>query len=129
MCGPAVHASIEAVELSWAEHLDRQALRPFETGVQVAAYVSDGRWVADCVRCNAGVACWPENPKACCLGCGALYTIVFPEPSAIAEATLVLEARPEGLANWRPDQGEDVADLKVENLVHGVPLEPVMELR
>ena len=128
MCGPAVHASVEEVEASWAEHLERQKLRPFDVGATAAAYVSDGRWVADCVRCNSGIACWPENPQACCLGCGALYTIEFPEPAAIAEATLVLEARPEGLANWRPDLGEDVADLKVENLVHALPLEPVMEL-
>lgn len=128
MCGSSVHASVEAVEAYWDQHLEVLSLKPFATGVDVPAYVSDGRWVADCVRCNSGIACWLENPKACCLACGALYTISFPAPDVIAEATLVLEARPDGLANWRPDRGEDVADLKVENLVHAVPLEPVMDL-
>ncbi len=126
MCGGSVHASVEAVEAYWDQHLDSLGLRPFSTGVTVAAYVSDGRWVADCVRCASGVACWPANPKACCLACGALYSVDYPPAAAIVKAEAVLDARAvSGQQNWRPDRGETVADLKVENLTRAVSLQAV----
>lgn len=128
MCGASVHATVGDVEVFWDAYLAERGLQPFEAGVVLPAYVSDGRWVADCVRCASGVACWPENPRGCCLACGAVYTVVFPPAADIARAERVLDARPAGAANWRPDLGEDVADLKVENLVRAVPLEPAFEL-
>ena len=128
MCGGEVHVTVDDVERFWQQHLEQQKLQPFDTGVTVIAYVSDGRWVADCVRCRAGVACWPQNPRACCLACGSTYDVMFPDPPVIAAAEIVLAVRPDGAVNWRPDLGEDVDDLKVENLARALPLAPVEEL-
>jgi hypothetical protein len=86
------------------------------------AYVSDGRWVAGCSFCSGGMAVWPDHSLACCLDCGYIHEIEFPEPEVIAEAVPVLELRPERNRNWKP-WVEDVAALVAENMAncHEVP--------
>lgn len=92
-----------------------------DTGDTVTARIEHGRWIADCPGCRSGIGVWPEMDDAACMGCGRVYTVAFPSAGDIAEAEKVLNARPVELQNWFPGR-EDVADLKVENLAHGVPL-------
>lgn len=131
MQGAALHTSVQEVEAFWQDFAvahgfvrsDSGVREPGEleeTGETVAAYVSDSRWVADCPRCGAGMAAWPEAPKVCCLDCGSLYAVSFPKPRELAAALTVLEARPDqSTRNWRPED-EDVADLKAENALRGL---------
>lgn len=90
------------------------------TGEQTAAYVSDGRWVANCPACNGGIAVWVGMPDGCCYDCGRVWLIVFPAAKDVARAEVVLDKRPGGNRHWRPDKGETVDDLKAENAVRGV---------
>lgn len=95
---------------------------------EVIAYVSDGRWVADCPQtfCMGGIACWPEHKVACCLDCGHVYKVKFPSKKTREEAELILSQRPLENQNWRPDLGEKVRMLAAENLQAqlGVPVLP-----
>lgn len=88
-------------------------------GEPLAAYVNDNRWVADC-PCGSGVLCAPTDPDGRCFQCGLVHQIVFPAADLIAAADAVLSERPrEFNRHWRPDI-EQVADLAVENAVHGL---------
>jgi hypothetical protein len=80
--------------------------------------------VADCAggpdgRCAGGIACWPDHETGCCLDCGTIYTIRFPEADEIQEAASALAARPAENRNWRPDRGETAKTLRGENITHG----------
>lgn len=85
----------------------------------VLAYVNEGRWVADCPNCNAGMMTWPENPQGCCLGCFHVYTVEHPPADVIGEALPVLLERPEINRNWvvtpETDEWEPVEVLQEEN--------------
>ena len=63
------------------------------------AYVSEGRWCADCPECNAGISVAPDW-KACCFGCGATFAqAVFPDEwEAIEDSLIGLPIRDQ---NWR----------------------------
>jgi hypothetical protein len=125
MHGVTPHETPEQVRAFWEAFAEsqRQAGRPFElrsSRKKLHAYVSDGRWVADCPQCGGGVALWRENPEACCLDCGSVYSkIGWPGEDEVAEAERVLAARPSNQLHWRPHEGDTVEDLKVENLVRG----------
>lgn len=133
MHGARVLATADEIRQAWQEHADRLAElgRGFQardgehglvdTGDAVAAYVNESRWVADCPACGGGIAVWSEMADCCCYDCGRVYRAVFPPPRDVARAEAVLNARPESARNWRPD-AEKVDDLKVENLVRGVPI-------
>ena len=103
--------TIEAQHERWADHLARHGLTMTEDRRVVIAYVSDGRWVAQCPECNGGIACWDENPHGCCLDCGHVYRVKFPADHKIAEAILL--QRPVNGRHWLP--GEPVVQLEVEN--------------
>ena len=129
MVGPRVHASVAEVEFAWEEHVREHGLpirarageysRELRQSDQsLAPYVDGGRWVADCPGCRGGIACWPENPRACCLGCGTIYPVRFPSRQAIDAATLALVVRPDERRGWYPWR-ESVEDLERENLAHG----------
>lgn len=63
------------------------------------AYVSEGRWVADCPECNAGISVAP-GWKACCYGCGATFAgAKFPRNWEAIEAKL--ERLPVREQDWR----------------------------
>jgi hypothetical protein len=85
-----------------------------ETGKTVAAFVDHGRWVAEC-ECRGGMACSPHISYAICLDCGRRYRIKFPSAKAIAEATELLDERPEQNRNWHPHRGERPRALRDEN--------------
>lgn len=96
-----------------------------QTGETVAARVDHGRWVADCAGedpyCRSGIACAPDTSASCCLACGRVYTISFPDAAEIGKAEAVLAVRTDDVRNWDPTV-ETADDLKVENLTRGLPL-------
>jgi hypothetical protein len=129
--GPQPHETAEQIEAHWAWFAEKHGRYNVILGVReppselrqskqvLQAYVSDSRWVADC-PCGGGIGCWPEHDKGCCYDCLTVYRIAFPSPSERAAAETVLLARLEpSTRNWRPDLGEELIDLKVENVTHG----------
>lgn len=87
----------------------------------VSAYVSDGRWVADCPYDNGGIGVALDNPSGFDMGCGTMVAVVFPD--GWQEAIEVLEARPRPTdAHWFPQRGETVSKLREENLRRGVAM-------
>lgn len=82
------------------------------------AFVNTSRWVAMCPRCNGGIAAWPEHDDGCCLDCGAIVALVYPDDPTAGER--VLSERPFQFRNWLP--GETVDALVAENVTHGWPL-------
>lgn len=100
------------------------------------AYVSAGRWVADCPFCGAGVALERDWTEGLCFGCGRLYT-ELDWPGEADEIERVLRARPyPGNRTWlragnraldalpegdrRRLRGETLDDLRAENAARGV---------
>lgn len=106
----------------------RPVLIPHE--VEIAAYVSDSRWVCQCV-CGSGAAASREWDTAICFECGSVYHPSFPDDAD--EAERVLSERPlSATRNYFPTpvtaisngvllatgakiRGETAADLAVEN--------------
>lgn len=82
---------------------------------ETAAYVNDGRWIAECPTdgCSAALLVSPEDPRFLCPICWqGWYTVVFPAEREDIEAILV--QRPGPLSrHWRP--GETVDSLAAEN--------------
>ena len=119
----------------WERYFAANFAGPGETlkvagGSPLCAYVSWGRWVADCPMCRAGIAASPKDDQGACLECGLVYTIRTPPPADIAAATPLLLARPTNgphrtKANWYPFpgvyghvfaiKGETPDDLAAEN--------------
>jgi len=83
----------------------------------LVAYVSEGRWVADCPGCRAGIAIHPEWTTAACLGVGCyrLYTSIA-VPTDWVEIETALDVRDKVNQNALP--GETAAALEVENEIH-----------
>lgn len=82
----------------------------------VVAYISGGKWIADCPRCNGGIAAWSDNPKGCCLDCGTIYRVKFPPKAETERAISVLAERPDPLTrSWHVQRQETVDDLAAEN--------------
>lgn len=119
MSGPGA-ATVAQVEAYWQQFLQRAGKKPVVRDATLGAYVNHGRWVADCLYCAGGVACWSENPRGCCLDCGSVYKIRFPKDTA--RAVEVLEQRPEINRNWRPDAGETLGFLALENAENNLPV-------
>lgn len=95
----------------------RGGLTPIMDARHVYAHVSDGRWVANCPQCNGGIACWDENPHGCCLDCGHVYSVRWPE--GYKEAELILGTRPNPFnRHWHPHLGETLEAIRVETIVH-----------
>lgn len=136
MQGNRGHGNADDVVAFWqrfaAEHgfvRDETGLRIpgnlVETTKPIEAYVNHNRWVADCEECNGGIACWPEHPKACCLDCGTVFPIEFPDPDELQSAVETLEMRPDtGTRNWNPHRGETAQQLRYENIRNGVVVVP-----
>lgn len=119
---------------AWAAHIEEKLRRgqmPFGEDLTISdfvpsnrhlkAYVNEGRWVADCPRCNGGIAVWAGMPDAACYDCGRIFSdIKFPKDRDRVRAERVLSKRKSTRRmHWDPDN-ESVEDLKVENAVQGV---------
>src|SRR5215210_1407773 len=96
-----------------------------EASATPPAYVNHGKWIVQC-PCAEGTPQGPNHPAAdpewrlaICLDCGALYQPEFPHDIERIEAALL--RRPDRLnRNFRPQDGETVADLLSENIAHGI---------
>ncbi len=76
------------------------------------AYISHGRWVADC-SCGAGIVVSPVLGEAACTDCATMFRLRFPEERQGIERVLL--ARPDVRnRNWRP--GETIERLEAENV-------------
>lgn len=90
------------------------------TSSPVGAYVSEGRWVAECPDCNGAELVTPGDPFMC-LSCGnvlighAYRAVIFPAELAAIEDALAVRAFAVN-RNWRP--GEMAAQLRAENAQH-----------
>lgn len=81
------------------------------------AFANEGRWVAKC-PCNGAEVVTPGKPMVCG-SCGRRFARVeFPDGWEQAERLLDLRPHREN-RNWFPDR-ESVADLRAENVEHGV---------
>lgn len=105
---------IEDVPLFWRIAAGRELTRSEAT---LDAYISHGRWVADCF-CGGGIVASPELVEAACTDCATVFPIRFPEARPEIEQALL--ARPEEKnRNWRP--GESIDQIQAENAEHGAP--------
>lgn len=110
-------ATVQDVETHWVDFLNRLSLEPVHDRRMVVAYINDSRWVADCPECNGGMICAASNPRACCLDCGHIYFVVWPDDAEIAEAALSLRPMP-ATRNWNAHRDEPVSGLLDENEKH-----------
>lgn len=136
MVGPAVWQTGADVEAAWRLWIDgdpanieawpphrlisRERIGDYsrhlrESTTTIAAYISGGKWVADCPTCNGGVAAWPDHPRGCCLDCGTVYTVSFPAAAKIQQAAELLAPRSVNDSNWHPHRGETIDQLRHEN--------------
>lgn len=121
MTGETLAVSPGDVRSRWEALLAKRGMRPKTSNTVVTAYISEGRWVADCPnypRCRGGIACWDQNPHGCCLDCGTVVKVKFPTKRDRDKAAAALLARPDPKTrNWRPEF-EKPADLVRENAEH-----------
>ncbi len=105
----------------------RRQVPPYEdtSGQSVAAYVNQGRWVADCPHGDGGALVIDIHVlRFICPRCanwrvdGKWHEVILPED--FHEIERLLELRPDLMTrNWRSP--ESVADLLQENLDHELP--------
>lgn len=105
---------LKDVPLFWRIAAGRELTRSETT---LDAYISHGRWVADC-SCSGGIVASPELDEAACTDCGTVFPIRFPEARPEIEKVLLARAEDKN-RNWRP--GETIGQLQAENAEHGVP--------
>jgi hypothetical protein len=118
MSGASLHGSVQSVKDFWVQHAENMQQRVgfmfdrrrdatgYERSSQpLTPHVSQGRWCADCPRCNGGIALWKENDEACCLDCGTIYNqVAWPsdEDLLTIENAMALIDSPTN-RNWRPE--------------------------
>jgi len=116
--------TVDHVRLAWACIAMQRGVALHDSPDTTTAYVSHGRWVADCPNplcCDEGAnaeAAWPENPHWACLRCGVVCAVEFPAPAVIAGADSILHRRKVAHRNWDPRR-ESLLDLQCENLIDG----------
>ena len=87
----------------------------------VAAYVNEGRWIAECPDCRGAQLAARDDRRFLCNECGNVSIdgkwrpVIWPEDVEAIEAAL--EPRDKGNAHWLP--GETAAHLRAENKAHG----------
>ena len=91
--------------------------------ITIHAYISEGRWVADCpAGCGGALMVTPNDRWYFCVNCGSgWHRVLFPTAKRAIETILLKRPLEGGIPktrNWRV--GESVAQLRAENLAHGV---------
>lgn len=123
------HRTVEEVEAGWRRWAQREGLttrrRAGDLSTElrtsrktVEAFVSAGKWIASCPECNGGIACWPVHERGCCLDCGTIFRVAWPEEAEITEAVELLRVRPEPQRNWHRHEGEGIEFLRRENAAY-----------
>ena len=92
------------------------------------AWLNHGRWVVDCLDGDCLAVLFADRAACVCrdesvcehatIPCGAPIEATFPPRRA--DIDRLLNPRPRRNRNWSP--GETLADLKAENLLHGVKI-------
>lgn len=124
---PISPATTERLESG--RHVPRQGPPAAPHDPVLHAYVSHGRWIAECPDCSAAVIPPLRHPTFVCLECGNVrhggraLEVVWPADAALVAAELVLLARPRPNRNWHP-QLETVHELELENLNRGYATDP-----
>jgi uncharacterized Zn finger protein len=100
--------------------------------MKAAAYLNQGRWVADCPvpYCAGAERVWPElrhlsdgreygiyRDKMHCAECGTVSDVVFPDEREQIDRVVSARKVP-STRNWNP--GETLSDLDAENQIMGV---------
>lgn len=94
-------------------------IRPWAAPRPLQGYISHGLWVGDC-DCGSGVAIDPSWAQARCFACGAVYQVQLPGDDDRLNLEHVLSQRPRRHQHWRPQDGETLTTLAIENVQHGV---------
>lgn len=136
MTGPGIHETVADVEAAWElwvkgdprdyEHFPphrlvlRERRGDYTTDLReskqvVVAYVSGGKWIADCPVCNGGIPCWHENPRGCCLDCGTIFQVDNPKPDEVDRVNELLAVRDLHLRNYHRHRDDTVEKLVEEN--------------
>lgn len=114
---PRPFSDTEGLPEQWREFLDRNGKVPHLGDGPVLAYLNHARWVADCT-CNGGMLCRRGSDVCCCLDCGAVYQVAWPDEADDVEQ--LVGRRPPENRNYDPRRGEDVDTLRRENTLMGV---------
>lgn len=107
----------------WVPHLElhQPGLYPHfdEEERAVTPYLNAGRWIANCPACGTGIACWDQNPYACCLGfqCARIFKVRWQLPALRSEVMRLLAGWPEGNRNWNAHEGETIEELKIQGVL------------
>lgn len=98
-------------------NLAKLGLKPSESNDPTFAYVSDGRWVAECrdESCS-GAELVTEGQPMLCGSCGSVSQVIWPDQVAEIEA-LLMKRKPRN-RHWL--LGETIDQLKLENRIGGV---------
>lgn len=111
----------------WVPWFERQHKPPpvvSKAPAHVIPYINQSRWVADCPKCNGGMACWDHNPYACCLDCGRMYEVRWQPPTERAAVIRVIAGWPPQNRSWDAHKGETIDALKIQGiLMQGLDVE------
>lgn len=131
MVGPTPNRTVDDVRRAWEawgrEHgfSIRRRMGDLSTDLRrsrkiVTAYVSDNCWTGDCPVCGGGVPTAPGfNDEGCCLDCGTIFPVAYPNPAELAAAVEALEARPAPNRHFFPHEGETAEKLRHQNIENG----------
>lgn len=97
-------------------NLKELGIQPHGSNRPAFAFISEGRWVANCEICN-GAEFVTEGQVMTCGTCGAVSQVTWPDK--VDEIEKVLDERP-NMVNRNFLPGETVALLKAENREHGL---------
>lgn len=121
---------VELTERTWMdavkalEHLSLEGT----FGAPPKAYISHGRWIADCpdTECAGAEVVDPDDPIFMCLSCGNIgntrhnkirvRSVIFPSAEDIKKIEAPLLQRPRIYRTWHPN--ETISDLWNQNLEH-----------
>ncbi len=105
----------------WLPHLalHQPGLVPVLDSQEVIPYLNASRWIANCPACRNAMACWDQNPYACCLGyqCGRIFKVRWQLPALRSEVMRLLAGWPEGNRNWNAHEGETLEELKIQGVL------------
>lgn len=107
----------EASKSRVVRNLAKLGLKPAESNEPTFAYVSDGRWVAEC-RDDAcsGAELVREGQAMLCGSCGSVSQVIWPADVTAIE-TLLMRRKPRN-RHWL--LGETLEQLQLENQIGGV---------
>jgi hypothetical protein len=129
MVGATRHQTVAEIERAWEAWVDepghflayrmRRGDRTTDlrrSDKVVTAYVSGGRWIADCPVCNGGIPAWHVNARGACLDCGTIFRVDHPGLDEIERAETLLAARSDPRTrSWHRHLGETLDDVAAEN--------------